>query len=81
MPRAFLLEKQTAHGFWASKHASFAHKCGIALQKITRIPKSKGHFPKNKGHFSKSKGHFFENKGYFFKNKGHFFENKGHYET
>jgi hypothetical protein len=40
-------------------------KGGIALRKITRIPKSKAHFPKNKGHF-------FENKGLFSKNKGHF---------
>ena len=74
MPRAFLLEKQTAHGLWASKHAAFAHKCGIALQKINRIPKSKGHFFEKKGHFSKNKEHFFES-------KGHFSENKGHFET
>ena len=47
-------------------------KGGIALQKIARIPKSKGHFPKNKGYFFKNKGHFFENKAHFPKNKGHF---------
>ena len=47
-------------------------KASIALQKITQISKSKGHFFENKGHFFENKGHFFESKGLFSKNKGYF---------
>ena len=63
MPRAFLLEKQTAHGLRASKHASFALQRRHCPAKNHSNPQKQGTFPEKQGTFLWKQGTFLKKQG------------------